>query len=165
MQMVISNPRCTPEAPPTHTFALEPGHEHEFGTKKYHGNDILQIKPGTAKMESENKSLEVALLDQRMRADKHKTNFESLKAQHLNLQEVSETVGISQNRENFIFLASLGYPRLHQSNVDRLHPFVSAWMGTQSHKLCMRNCCIGYSAVSFQIFSCHPVYNFHADSH
>ena len=30
-----------------------------------------------------------ALLDQRMRADRHKANFESLKAQHLTLQEVS----------------------------------------------------------------------------
>ena len=30
-----------------------------------------------------------SLLDQRMRADRHKANFESLKAQHLTLQEVS----------------------------------------------------------------------------
>ncbi len=32
--------------------------------------------------------LESALLDQRMRAEKHKTNFEALKAQHLILQDV-----------------------------------------------------------------------------
>ncbi len=32
--------------------------------------------------------LESALLDQRLRAEKHKTNFESLKAQHLILQDV-----------------------------------------------------------------------------
>lgn len=32
--------------------------------------------------------LESALIDQRMRADRHRTNFESLKAQHLALQEV-----------------------------------------------------------------------------
>ena len=44
-------------------------------------------------MEKENldlgEGLESALLDQRMRADRHKANFESLKAQHLALQEVS----------------------------------------------------------------------------
>ena len=34
--------------------------------------------------------LESALLDQRMRADRHKANFESLKAQYLNLQDVSK---------------------------------------------------------------------------
>lgn len=32
--------------------------------------------------------LESALIDQRMRADRHRANFESLKAQHLTLQEV-----------------------------------------------------------------------------
>ncbi len=30
-----------------------------------------------------------ALIDQRMRADRHKYNFETLKAQHMTLQEVS----------------------------------------------------------------------------
>jgi len=38
--------------------------------------------------------LESALLDQRMRAEKHKTNFESLKAQHLTLQDVSFEIAI-----------------------------------------------------------------------
>lgn len=33
--------------------------------------------------------LESALLDQRMRAEKHKTNFEALKTNHLMLQNVS----------------------------------------------------------------------------
>ena len=33
--------------------------------------------------------LESALLDQRMRADRHKANFDALKAQHLALQEVT----------------------------------------------------------------------------
>ena len=33
-------------------------------------------------------ALESALIDQRMRADRHRANFESLKAQHLALQEV-----------------------------------------------------------------------------
>lgn len=32
--------------------------------------------------------LESALIDQRMRADRHKSNFEALKVQHLALQEV-----------------------------------------------------------------------------
>lgn len=35
-------------------------------------------------------SLEAALLDQRVRADRHKANFETLKAQHLSHQEVRE---------------------------------------------------------------------------
>ncbi len=37
---------------------------------------------------AEGRDLEAVLLDQRMRADKHRTNFESLKAQHLIIQEV-----------------------------------------------------------------------------
>ena len=32
--------------------------------------------------------LEAALIDQRMRADKHKLNFDALKVQHVALQEV-----------------------------------------------------------------------------
>lgn len=40
-------------------------------------------------------SVETALLDQRMRAEKHRTNFESLKAQHLRLQEVSHGTSIA----------------------------------------------------------------------
>lgn len=31
---------------------------------------------------------ESALIDQRMRADRHKSNFDTLKVQHLTLQEV-----------------------------------------------------------------------------
>ena len=34
--------------------------------------------------------LEAALIDQKMRADKHKLNFDALKVQHLALQEVFE---------------------------------------------------------------------------
>ena len=37
--------------------------------------------------------LESALLDQKMRADRHRGNFESLKAQHLFLQEVNVCFG------------------------------------------------------------------------
>lgn len=33
--------------------------------------------------------MEAALLGQRMRSDKHRENFEALKAQYINLQEVS----------------------------------------------------------------------------
>ena len=76
-------------------FSLDTGrgaHVPAGGIGGNHGNFALQIKPiRHIKMESENKSLEAALLDQRMRSDKHKTNFEALKAQHLNLQEVSDT--------------------------------------------------------------------------
>ena len=39
-------------------------------------------------MAIESSRMETALMDQRMRADRHKANFESLKAQHLTLQEV-----------------------------------------------------------------------------
>lgn len=38
--------------------------------------------------ESLGEGLESALLDQRLRAEKHKANFEALKAQHLALQDV-----------------------------------------------------------------------------
>ena len=42
--------------------------------------------------ESTGNVLESALIDQRMRADRHRANFESLKAQHLTLQEVEYSI-------------------------------------------------------------------------
>lgn len=36
--------------------------------------------------------LESALVDQKMRSDRHKSNFDALKAQHLSLQEVSQSL-------------------------------------------------------------------------
>ena len=41
--------------------------------------------------------LESALIDQRMRADRHKSNFEALKAQHILLQEVNLLYFIDKN--------------------------------------------------------------------
>ena len=42
-------------------------------------------------------NLESVLLDQKMRVEKHKMNFESLKTQHIMLQEVSAAICLFQH--------------------------------------------------------------------
>ena len=67
----------------------------ENSVTRFHGNhsakkkkdqEAIMAEPDTP--ESTGSVLESALIDQRMRADRHRANFESLKAEHLTLQEV-----------------------------------------------------------------------------
>lgn len=54
--------------------------------------------------------MEAALIDQRMRADRHKLNFDALKVQHLTLQERFQTVKSESD------LVTENYDRLHQKS-------------------------------------------------